>query len=134
MSPDIAARLSGLIDAMRLDARMDRVRAELVLCFALAGGAYTSRERQPTPAEWRREWNAIAATVAQGMADAERDATGTAYRMARARLRRWDHHTSVVDLAWEAAPSLACTCADIRGGEARGRDGHTLACVFTREA
>jgi hypothetical protein len=103
MSPDIAARLSGLIDAMRLDARMDRVRTELALCFALAGGAYTSRERQPTAAEWRREWNAIAATVAQSMADAERDATGPAYRMARARLRRWDHHTSVVDLAWEAA-------------------------------
>ena len=104
MSPDIAARLSGLIDAMRLDARMDRVRTELALCFALAGGSsYTSRERQPTAAEWRREWNAIAATVAQGMADAERDATGPAYRMARARLRRWDHHTSVVDLAWEAA-------------------------------
>ena len=53
MSPDIAARLSGLIDAMRLDARMDRVRTELALCFALAGGSsYTSRERQPTAAEY----------------------------------------------------------------------------------
>lgn len=103
MTDDIAQRLSGLIDAMRLDARMDRVRAELALCFALAGGAYTSNERRPLVAEWRREWNAIATAVAQGMADAERDATGTAYRMARARLRRWDHHTSVVDLAWEAA-------------------------------
>lgn len=103
MTDDIAARLSGLIDAMRLDARMDRVRVELVTCFALAGGTYTSRERQPRAAEWRREWNAIATIIAQGMADAERDATGAAYRMARARLRRWDHHTSVVDLAWDAA-------------------------------
>lgn len=104
MTDDIAQRLSGLIDAMRLEARMDRVRAELVVCFALAdGGAYTSRERQPRAEEWRREWNAIATVIAQGMADAERDATGAAYRMARARLRRWDHHTSVVDLAWDAA-------------------------------
>jgi hypothetical protein len=94
----------GALAEIALDARMDRVRAELVTCFALAGGSsYTSNERRPLAAEWRREWNAIAATVAQGMADAERDATGPAYRMARARLRRWDHHTSVVDLAWEAA-------------------------------
>jgi hypothetical protein len=54
MSPDIAQRLSGLIDAMRLDPRMDRVRTELALCFALAGGAYTSNERRPLAAEWRR--------------------------------------------------------------------------------
>lgn len=103
MTDDIAARLSGLIDAMRLDARMDRVRAELVTCFALAGGTYTSNERRPAAAEWRREWNAIATVIAQDMAVAEREATGAAYRMIRARLRRWDGHTSVVDRTWEAA-------------------------------
>lgn len=42
---------------------------------------------------------AIAREIAQEHASAAVD--GPRANLARARLRRWDHHTSVVDLTWE---------------------------------
>lgn len=101
----LGARLSGLRDAMRVFDTFAEVSRELRVAFDLAGLVYVSNQRQPRAEAWRAEWNDIAASVARylGSLDADAPAYSHASRVARARLRRWDHHTSCVDLAWEAA-------------------------------
>ena len=101
----LSARLSALADAMRLYAAFDGVACELRAAFHLGGLVYVSNQRQPRAEAWRAEWNDLAAQVARylGSLDADAPAYSHAARVARARLRRWDHHTSCVDLAWEAA-------------------------------
>lgn len=101
----LGARLSGLCDAMRLHAAFDDVARELRAAFHLGGLVFVSNQRQPRAETWRAEWNDIAAEVARylGALDADAPPRSHAARVARARLRRWDHHTSCVDLAWEAA-------------------------------
>ncbi len=101
----LGARLSGLCDALRLYPAFDDVARELRAAFHLAGLVYMSNQRQPRAESWRAEWNDIAARVAFYLAALDADAAPRSHaaRVARAKLRRWDHHTSVVDLAWEAA-------------------------------
>lgn len=101
----LGARLSGLVDAMRLHAAFDDVRAELSAAFHLGGLVFVSNAPRPRSEAWRAEWNDIAARVAFYLAALDADASPRSHaaRVARARLRRWDHHTSCVDLAWEAA-------------------------------
>ena len=106
--PDLdifGARLSALVDALRLYPAFDDVRAELSAAFHLGGLVYVSNQRQPRAETWRGEWNDLAAEVARYLAALDADAAPRSHaaRVARARLRRWDHHTSCVDLAWEAA-------------------------------
>lgn len=101
----LGARLSGLVDAMRLHAAFDDVARELRASFHLGGLVYISNAPRPRAETWRAHWNTIAAEVARYLAalDADAPPRSHAARVARARLRRWDHHTSCVDLAWEAA-------------------------------
>ena len=101
----LGARLSGLRDAMRVFDTFAEVSRELRVAFDLAGLVYISNAPRPRSETWRAEWNDIAASVARYLAalDAYAPAHSHAARVARARLRRWDHHTSCVDLAWEAA-------------------------------
>ena len=101
----LGARLSGLCDAMRLYPAFDDVRAELSAAFHLGGLVFVSNAPRPRAEAWRAEWNDIAAEVARylGAIDAGTSPYSHAARVARARLRRWDHHTSCVDLTWEAA-------------------------------
>lgn len=101
----LGARLSGLVDAMRLHAAFDDVARELRVAFDLSGLVYISNAPRPRSEAWRTEWNDIAAQVDRYLAALDADAAPRSHaaRVARARLRRWDHHTSCVDLAWEAA-------------------------------
>jgi len=101
----LGARLSGLVDAMRLHAAFDDVRTELAAAFHLGGLVFVSNTPRPRSEAWRAAWNDIAAEVARYLAALDADASPRSHaaRVARARLRRWDHHTSCVDLAWEAA-------------------------------
>lgn len=101
----LGARLSGLVDAMRLYPAFDDVRAELRAAFHLGGLVYISNAPCPRSEAWRAEWNDIAAEVARYLGALDNDAPPRSHaaRVARARLRRWDHHTSCVDLAGEAA-------------------------------
>ena len=101
----LGARLSGLCDAMRLHAAFDDVRAELSAAFHLGGLVFVSNAPRPRAETWRAEWNDIAAEVARYIGALDNDASPRSHaaRVARARLRRWDHHTSCVDLTWEAA-------------------------------
>ena len=101
----LGARLSGLVDAMRLYPAFDDVRAELSAAFHLGGLVFVSNATRPRSEAWRAEWNDIATEVARYLAalDADAPPRSHAARVARARLRRWDHHTSCVDLTWEAA-------------------------------
>lgn len=101
----LGARLSGLCDAMRLYPAFDDVRAELRAAFHLGGLVFVSNAQRPRSETWRAEWNDIGATVAAYLAAVDADAAPRSHaaRVARARLRRWDHHTSCVDLTWEAA-------------------------------
>ena len=101
----LGARLSALCDAMRLYAAFDGVACELRAAFHLGGMVFVSNQRQPRAEAWRAEWNDIAAQVDRCLAALDADAAPRSHaaRVARARLRRWDHHTSCVDLAWEAA-------------------------------
>lgn len=101
----LGARLSGLRDAMRVFDAFAEVSRELRVAFDLAGLVYVGNTPCPRSETWRAEWNDIAASVARylGSLDADAPAYSHAARVARARLRRWDHHTSCVDLAWEAA-------------------------------
>lgn len=101
----LGARLSGLVDAMRLYPAFDEVRVELSAAFHLGGLVFVSNAPRPRAETWRAEWNDLAARVAFYLAAIDNDAAPRSHaaRVARARLRRWDHHTSCVDLAWEAA-------------------------------
>jgi hypothetical protein len=101
----LGARLSGLRDAMRLYDAFAEVSRELRVAFDLAGLVYISNAPRPRSETWRAEWNDLAARVAFYLAAIDADASPRSHaaRVARARLRRWDHHTSCVDLAWEAA-------------------------------
>jgi len=101
----LGARLSGLIDALRLYPAFDDVAREMRAAYHLAGLVYVSNQRQPRAETWRAEWNDVSASVAHVLAALDADAAPRSHagRVARAKLRRWDHHTSVVDLAWEAA-------------------------------
>lgn len=101
----LGARLSGLVDAMRLYPTFDDVRAELGAAFHLGGLVFVSHAPRPRAETWRTEWNDIGAEVARylGAIDLDAPPRSHAARVARARLRRWNHHTSCVDLAWEAA-------------------------------
>ena len=101
----LGARLSGLVDAMRLYPAFDAVRVELAAAFHLGGLVFVSNAPRPRAEAWRAEWNDLATRVAFYLAAVDADAAPRAHaaRVARARLRRWDHHTSCVDLAWEAA-------------------------------
>lgn len=101
----LGARLSGLRDVMRLYETFTDVERELRVAFDLSGLVYVSNAPRPRAEAWRAEWNDIAAEVARylGTLDADASPRSHAARVARARLRRWDHHTSCVDLAWEAA-------------------------------
>ena len=107
-APDLdalGARLSGLRDAMRVFDTFADVSRELRVAFDLAGLVYVGNTPCPRSETWRAEWNDIATLAARylGSLDADAPAYSHAARVARARLRRWDHHTSCVDLAWEAA-------------------------------
>lgn len=100
----LGARLSGLRDAMRVFDTFADVSRELRVAFDLAGLVYVGNTPCPRSETWRAEWNDIAASVARYLGSLDADAPRShAARVARARLRRWDHHTSCVDLAWEAA-------------------------------
>lgn len=101
----LGARLSGIVDAMRLYPAFDEVRAELSAAFHLGGLVFVSNAPRPRSEAWRAEWNDIAAEVARYLGAVDNDASPRSHaaRVARARLRRWDHHTSCVDLTWEAA-------------------------------
>ncbi len=101
----LGARLSGLVDAMRLHFAFDAVRVELSAAFHLGGLVFVSHAPRPRSEAWRAEWNDIAAEVARYLGAIDNDASPRSHaaRVARARLRRWDHHTSCVDLAREAA-------------------------------
>ncbi len=101
----LGARLSGLVDAMRLHFAFDAVRVELSAAFHLGGLVFVSHAPRPRSEAWRAEWTDIAAEVARYLGAIDNDASPRSHaaRVARARLRRWDHHTSCVDLAWEAA-------------------------------
>ena len=101
----LSARLSGLRDAMRVFDTFAEVSRELRVAFDLAGLVYISNAPRPRSEAWRAEWNDIAAQVDRYLAALDADAAPRSHaaRVARARLRRWDHHTSCVDLAWEAA-------------------------------
>jgi hypothetical protein len=101
----LGARLSGMRDALRLYDAFAEVSRELRVAFDLAGLVYISNAPRPRSETWRAEWNDIAARVAFYLAALDADASPRSHaaRVARARLRRWDHHTSCVDLAWEAA-------------------------------
>lgn len=105
----LSMRLSGLRDAMHYSSTHTALRDELGACVPASGGVvvYRSLADRPPEAAWRAEWIAVANGVADVLSAhlaAEESAAGVGSpraKLARAMLRRWDAHTSCVDLAWD---------------------------------